>query len=455
MPPLRLRSPVLDFGYEAPNITATMMTIFLSLLCALAPVQGNPGLLPSSLEVTNLVPDGPAARAGVSVGDVLVSYDGRPIGSRAELEAAQAAVLSDSVAVSFRRGNKELSLALPRGKLGIYLTEWQPDLKPDPDAKLIRDVPNLGWDRMNTFMGALDAIEQKLGDKVGYAYLCGVSGAAFRTQFFDTWCPSSPDPTLGYDAGTATLKALGFDATWLHVSQDGKNEPQIRAAIRKSIDAGMPVLGIDMSGMPEWGIIIGYQKNGDELLCHTYYDKHKLFEVAQKFPFAVGILKRQGRAPDEDASIKRGFGIVAENLAATKYGQYYSGLTGLNKWIDRLQFDDFTKLDSAQLANVVQTNYWVFQRLISDRETGIEYLSMVALKMPKLAPKLSDLAALYQQEVAALDPITGELPSSESVRPGWQWPKVDRDKEIAALVCARVFEEQTLPTWKELAGRKR
>jgi len=241
------------------------------------------------LEVTGVVPDGPAAQAGIRIGDALVNYDGKPMGCRTELAAAQAAVQVDSVVATFRHGNKELSFVLPKGKLGIYFAEWQNDVPPDSDAKLIGGVPNLSWNEMNSFMGALEAIGHKLGDHVDYAFLCGVSGAAFRTHFFDTWCPSSPDPSVGYDAGAVTLKARGLSATWLHVSSDGKNKPQILTAIRKSIDAGMPVLAIDLVEMPEWGVIIGYQKNGEELLCRTYFDKHKFFEVAQKPAFNVEV----------------------------------------------------------------------------------------------------------------------------------------------------------------------
>lgn len=437
-----------------------MIAIGLCLLPALVLAQGTPasrhsGAEPSQwLEVTGLVPDGPAAKAGIWVGDALASYDGKPMGSRVELEAAQAAVRVDSVAVSFRRGDKELNFVLPRGKLGIYFVEWMNDVPPDSDAKLIAGVPHLSWNEMSSFVGALEAIGHRIGDHSGYAFLSGVSGAAFRTQFFDTWCPSSPDPTVGYNAGEAVLKACGLSATWLHVSSDGKNKPQILDAIRKSIDAGMPVLAIDLVETPEWGIIIGYQKNGQELLCHTYFDKHRLYDVAQKFPFAVAILKREGKPPDEVASIKQGFGIVVQNLTTEKYGEYYSGLAAFDKWMARLRDDDFTKLDSAKLWNVVQANSWIFQRLVVDRKTGVEYLDIVAQRMPGLEPKTASLKALYQREIEILELLLGQLPSSENVRSGWEWPKVDLDKEIAVLVTARAFEEQTLRKWKELAGTK-
>jgi hypothetical protein len=439
-----------------------IMAIVLCLLPALALAQ-NCAVCPNRsaesapchwLEVTGVVPDGPAAAAGIRIADRLVSYDGKAMGCRADLSAAQAAVQVDSLVATFRRGNKELSFVLPKGKLGIYFAEWMNDLPLGPDAKMIADVPNLSWAQPNSFMGALEEVLHKLGDHSGYTFLSGVSGAAFRLQFFDTWCPSSVDATVGFDAGTEALNARGLDVRWLHVSSDGKNKPQIVDSITKSIDAGMPVLAIDLIEAPEWGIIIGYQKNGEELLCRTYFDKRKGFEVAQKFPFIVGILRRQVKPPDPDARFQQSFATVVANLTTEKYGEYYSGLAAFDKWVERLRTDDLSKLDTTKLANVVMANYEILSRLVADRKTGLDYIEHIGTGWEDLKPPMASLTALYQQEVDLLGPLVEKVPRPGSVLKASDWPQELKDAEIAALEKARAFESQALPLWQGLAKAK-
>ena len=433
------------------------MAIVLCLFPALVLAQS--GVVSPSdslhwLEVTGVVPDGPAAQAGIRIADVLVSYDGKAMTSRADLSAAQAAVQVDSLVATFQRGNKELSVVLPKGKLGIYFAEWQNDLPLAPDARLIPGVPNLSWAQPNSFMGALELVCHRLNDHIGYAFMCGVSGAAFRTQFFDTWSPSSVDATVGFDAGTEALSARGLDVRWLMVSSDGKNKPQILDSIKKSIDGAMPVLAIDLIEMPEWGIIIGYQNNGEDLLCRTYFDKRKGFEVAQKFPFLVGILRREGMVPDADSSVRLSFGLIVQNLTTDKYGEYYSGLAAFDKWILRLKTDDLSKLDSAKLANVVLANYVILNRLVADRKTGLEYIDHIGTGREDLKPPMANLTAFYQQEIDLLGPLVDKVPSPGSVREAADWPQGLKDAEVAALEKARALEAQALPTWQQLARTK-
>jgi hypothetical protein len=74
--------------------------------------------------------------------------------------------------------------------------------------------------------------------------------------------------------------------------------------------------------------------------------------------------------------------------------------------------------------------------------------------MPGLEPKTTALKALYQQELEVTEPLLGQLPNPDKVKPGWEWAKPDREKEIAVLASARAIEEQTLPFWRELAKAK-
>lgn len=406
------------------------------------------------LEVVSVVPDGPAAAASVKPGDVLVSYSGSTVGCLGDLNRARELATAESVAVSFRRGDSLLNFVLPGGKLGIYFKEWQNDVVPEKDAKVIAGAPALGWHagKSNTFIGALDAVLQQQGGESRYPYLCGISGAAFRTHFFDTWCPSSPDPTVGFDAASEALAAVGRKADWLHVSSDGKNKPQIVAAIKKSIDAGVPVLALDLMEMPEWGVVTGYQKNGRELFCRTYFDQRKGYELAERFPSAVAILSRLPKLPSEKERLRHSFLIVARNLTVEKYGEYYSGLAAFVKWAERLRTDDFARLDSAGLTNVVQANYWTFDRLVTDRQTGLEYLAWLAETYPEYRSGAAELTELYRHVIEVLDPLRAELPCPGSVTSAEGWSRELRDRQAMALATARDCEERAIPLWHRLAA---
>ena len=190
------------------------------------------------------------------------------------------------------------------------------------------------------------------------------------------------------------------------------------------------------------------------MLCRTYFDKRKGFEVAQKFPFLVGILRREGMVPDADSSVRLSFGLIVQNLTTEKYGEYYSGLAAFDKWILRLKTDDLSKLDSAKLANVVLANYVILNRLVADRKTGLEYIDHIGTGREDLKPPMANLTAFYQQEIDLLGPLVDKVPSPGSVREAADWPQGLKDAEVAALEKARALEAQALPTWQQLARTK-
>ncbi len=446
-------------------LRATILSGFIAALavaqCPNAAACGGCGSAPAEeeahchwLEVTGLVPGGAAEAAGVKAGDQLESYGGQTVGCLSDYNSAKDAVKSDSAEVVFVGPASTVRLTVAVGKpMGVYLKEWLKDTTFGADARVVEGVPVLGWQTMrsNTFMGALAAIVKLKEDRECYDELMGASGAAFRLQFFDGWCPSAVDPAVGFNAADAAAKLVGYRLEWLMPSSDGKNRPQILAAVRKSIDAGMPVLACDLREQPEWGVITGYQQGGAELICRTYFDKRKGYDIAPKFPMVLAVPVKQGAAPDEATAARQGFAAVAANLATAKYGEYWSGLAAFDRWVERLRTDDFTGLDSARFSDVVQANYWIYQRLVDDRKCGVEYLGKVGELLPQYKQLIDELAALYRGEVALLEPLLEELPSPGSVTRAEQWTVELREEQAAALMAARVAEEKALAVWQKLA----
>jgi hypothetical protein len=406
------------------------------------------------LEVTGLVPGGVAEQAGVKVGSRLENYGGRTVGCLKDYNAAKAAVTTDSAEVVFTAPASTVRLTVAVGApMGVYLKEWQKDTVFDKDAKVIEGLPALGWqtNKSNTFMAALAAVQQLKTGTDDYYRLCGASGAAFRLHFFDSWCPSSVDPSVGFNSAEAAVLSLGYRPTWLTSASDGKNRPQMVAAIRKSIDAGMPVVACDLREMPEWGVVTGYQKDGTELIGRTYFDKRKGYDIAAKFPMTVLLLEKAGKTPGGMVGAQEAARTVSTLLTTPKYGEYWSGPAAFDHWIERLRTDDFTKLDSARLSEVVQANYWIYQRLIDDRKTGIEYLNALAAEQPTLKVLAGELAALYEGEVAALEPFLVDAPCPGSVTRAEQWTTELREEQAGLLKAARATEEQALAVWQKLA----
>jgi hypothetical protein len=92
--------------------------------------------------------------------------------------------------------------------------------------KVIEDVPTFqpendcGWMR---FFGALTSVVRHQGQDVDYAYLMGVSAAAFRLKVHPDWCPSAQNPEMEDDIYPAqALVALGYTGEFLHGSKLGK-----------------------------------------------------------------------------------------------------------------------------------------------------------------------------------------------------------------------------------------
>ena len=75
--------------------------------------------LSSGVQVASVKPGGPAARAGLQVGDVIVAVRGRPVATPAQMIASvEGAVVGEPMAVRINRNGTDLLLRVVPGEMG-------------------------------------------------------------------------------------------------------------------------------------------------------------------------------------------------------------------------------------------------------------------------------------------------------------------------------------------------
>jgi hypothetical protein len=148
---------------------------------------------------------------------------------------------------------------------------------------------------------------------------------------------------------------------------------------------------------------------------------------------------------------KQLFKTILVNLTTKNYGQYFSGINAFDKWIEHLEKSDFAKMDSAKFNNAIAANSWIFDRLAIDRSDAVPYLESVAVKIPKLSKKLTELANIYQEESKLLQETKINIPNSNIIKSSIEWTSEMRQDEITLLKQAKTKEEAALKIWKEIA----
>jgi len=427
-------------------IYIAIVIIFISTVSAEQPAEL------TRLVVTGLLTGGAGEKAGIMIDDVFIKYDGKSVSTRNELNEYKNQVKGDSVEIAVLRDDKEITLKIQKGSIGVFMKELLPDIKYKEDAVVIEGIPKLGWEtgKINSFLGCVELVANHLGIKKDYVEINGISGAAFRLHFCKDWCPSSPDPTCGYNNGEDALKALGLEYKSYSLSPDGKNKPKIKKAIMESIDKKIPVIAIDLIDTAEWGLVTGYQDNGEELLCRTYFDKRNSYEIAQKFPWVLYVITGKKDVAKDTKLYQQSFKTIYANLTTKNYGQYFSGINAFDQWIEHLEKSDFAKMDSAKFNNAVFANGWIFDRLAVDRNDAVVYLESIAVKIPELSKKLTELANIYKEEAKILQETNVNIPNSNIIKSSIEWTSEMRQEQIALLQKAKAKEESALIIWKDI-----
>jgi len=405
------------------------------------------------LVIQNFADQSSLQKAGAKIGDNIQKYDGKDVSSLQTLGELKKQVNTDEVEIILKRDAKMLTLKIPKGQLGVYLKELMPDHMFAEDAKIIDDLGKLDWGigMENSFLGCVYLLEQKFGYKLSYNDIVGISGYAFRNHFFAGFCPSSPDATVGYNNGGKILSELGYKGNFYHLKNsetvdadlERKNKDEMLDIIKASIDKGFPVIAIDLIEIAEWGLITGYQNDGKDLLCRTYYDKTQGYEIAEKFPWAIYVVDDKDIneiIPLYDKSLQ----IALEMYQTEKYENYFSGISALVIWIEELQNEEqYSKLDEVKLEEAQHANWWIYLSMMDARRIAVEYLKNNLEKFSFTKMELDKLINIYEKEDKLLQTEFEKIPSAMSAEK-IEWTQEMREQQIKVLTELNKLELEAL-----------
>jgi len=277
-----------------------------------------------------------------------------------------------------------------------------------------------------TFMHCLELVLEAIGRPVGYDDLMGISGMAFRLQFRATgWDVGNPDPLVGERCLDHLFAALGLEHEVRIVQQYefGPNHA-LREAVKRSIDAGIPVLAANIMPPDDWGIITGYRPDRT-WLCRAYNGNAQVIDQVNKgWPTAVVLITERRARPLSKAvhraSLRRGVAMWEQQRS----GDFAMGHRAYEVWIDAL--------GSVRSQRYVHANFWTYVSLIDARGAAVRYLRSIAGKFGAEGGVLLEAAVRYDRVVRLLLDGIENVPSEHMYRstmPPWQL----RENQIKTL----------------------
>ena len=412
-------------------------------------------LMSNEIIVTGFTEKSILKSAGILEGDELISYNKSPITSIQQLGQLKDNVKSDYLEVSVLRDGETIRVTIPAGSLGVYLREFHPDHTFKDDAVIIHGIEKLDWGIgiENTFFGCLDRIEKTLGDGLPYNEMIGLSTYGFRTHFYPEFCPSSPDATVGFDTAGYLLDLMGYsyDVYALdndtinkedHPQFDYLNKDKLYNIIRQSIDDGWPVIATDMIEVAEWGIVTGYQADGNELICRTYFDKTRGYEIATKVPWLIYVI-RDKVATDLTQGYKDCLSKASTINSQKMFDEYYSGFEAFKRWANDLENKDlYQGLSDKELQEKGHANWWIYSTILEARHILIDFL--ISYKDKIGFTKHDELIELYEKEYMLLDKHYRDFSEPQYGINGRVWDQATRNFQSTIITELEIIEKQIL-----------
>jgi hypothetical protein len=345
--------------------------------------------------------------------------------------------------VVLMRGAEEIRVHVPRGLLGVQVREIAPEHLIDSDAVVIGGFGHLGWGQgmENSFLGCVMLLEGKYGAKLSYADIVGLSGYGFRVHFYPGFCFSSVDATCGRDIGGEILTRLGYEFEVFSLpdsdeaSQDemAKAKEHLLKKVKTSIDSGWPVIAINLIDADEWGVIAGYQKNGGELFCRTYFDLTEGYEIAQNVPWTIYAIKgkRKIKLGDE---YRRSLSVAKELSERDNYGKYGNGTNAVILWMKILQDDEFfNSMDQRKLYTTMHMNWWIYHSLAEARALNGQFLMANKKRFDVDEKAIEDLVKLMEKESTLLANNLSSVPSLWEYENASVWTRDLRKQQVETL----------------------
>ncbi len=231
----------------------------------------------------------------------------------------------------------------------------------DPAVRaVLSDVPKVGFGRrLCPFPGSIEGALAYIGRPESYDYIMGVSGAAFRRAWHRD---DGGNIDLGYfqpEPYRLLFSAIGMDYRILPVA----DKPAMIDAVKQSIARGRPVVAFGIIGPPEAGLICGYDRGGEVMIGHSYFDferhspeqpyyeKEGWFEdMAGKEPERgeprpIGMIilgdSHQRPAPREVLRTSIDWAIdLARTTHRPTLPNHVCGLAACRAWADALEIDE-------------------------------------------------------------------------------------------------------------------
>lgn len=279
-----------------------------------------------------------------------------------------------------------------------------------PERAVLEGVPRIGYHvHLCPFPGSLHALMQYLEEPVDYDVLMGLTGACFRRIWSRDDGGNVDLSYLTPEPYRRAQRAIGYELTRI---EPADREGAV-AAVKRSIDDGVPVLAFGIIGPPECGLITGYAENGDVVYGWSYFQdfepgqpKDRYYEQRGWLDLKAyrGLMVLGERLPEPEPSDKEllvdalRWAVDLERVVERpNLDGYVCGLAAYDAWAAALEVDaDYPADDPA----VMETRCMVHCdqcAMLHERHDAARFLRRMAERVQDVADDLTAAADLYDQ----------------------------------------------------------